>query len=74
MSKWQTVNEALDLILDRGPGEDENKEPEEAAVEEEVIVNMFRGSRTAPGSDGVACICMTLLLLFWQRTGEDVDR
>lgn len=42
MSKWQTVNEALDLILDRGPGEDENKEPEEAAAEEEVIVNVFR--------------------------------
>lgn len=27
MSEWQTVNEALDLILDVRPGEDENKEP-----------------------------------------------
>lgn len=26
MSKWQTVNEALDLILDCSPGEDENIE------------------------------------------------
>lgn len=42
------MNEALDLILDRGPGEDENKEPEEAATEEEVIVNVFRGNGTAP--------------------------
>lgn len=58
------MNEALDLILDRGPGEDENKEPEEAAAEEEVTVNMFRGNGTAPGSEGVACICMTLFLLF----------
>lgn len=28
-SKWQTLNEALDLILDRSPGEDENMEPGE---------------------------------------------
>lgn len=36
MCKWLTVNEALDLILDRGPGEDENIKPEEEeAVEEE---------------------------------------
>lgn len=46
------MNEALDLILDRGPGEDENKEPEEAAAEEEVIVNVFGGNGTAPGSGG----------------------
>lgn len=33
MSKWQTVNEALDLILDRGPDETENIEPEEVVEE-----------------------------------------
>lgn len=32
MSKWQTVNEALDLILDHDRGE--NEKPEEVAEEE----------------------------------------
>lgn len=41
MCKWLTVNEALDLILDRGPGEDENIEPGEV-VEEEVVLKMIQ--------------------------------
>lgn len=41
MCKWLTVNEALDLILDRSPGEDENIEPGEV-VEEEVILKMIQ--------------------------------
>lgn len=35
------MNEALDLILDRSPGEDENIEPGEV-VEEEVILKMIQ--------------------------------
>lgn len=42
MSKWQTVNEALDLILDRGPCEDENIKPEEVP-EEEAVLNDDQG-------------------------------
>lgn len=34
MSKWQTVNEALDLILDCSPGEDENIQPGEIKARE----------------------------------------
>ncbi len=41
LCKWRTVNEALDLILDRGPTEDENIEPEEV-VEEEEMLNMIQ--------------------------------
>lgn len=41
MCKWLTVNEALDLILDRGPGEDENIEPGEV-VEEEKVLKMIQ--------------------------------
>lgn len=35
------MNEALDLILDRGPGEDENIEPGEV-VEEEKVLKMIQ--------------------------------
>lgn len=34
MCNWLTVNEALDLILDRGPEEDENIEPKTVMEEE----------------------------------------
>lgn len=43
-SKWQTLNEALDLILDRSPGEDENMEPGEG--NQGAILQYYRGHNT----------------------------